>query len=274
MTKLGTYTVIYTAKDASGNEAIPVERTIKVVDTTKPEFTSFKDGKGSVISIEKGTEYVDEGAIFTDNYDGRKEVMGEGIVNYNKVGTYTITYKLVDSSNNESEEIVRTVVVTDYPPVISYYDEYNAKVILNEGKVFNYYPVVFFNRGTAKLYKNGVEIEYTETELTDGTYKIIVTAEDGTSTTRNFIVDTTAPVVTGVRAGRYLTAVTITFEDVSDVERATLTNVSTNEVIDVKAWLEANNTNQYVVSTTGTYTLQVEDEYRNAIMPITFRVQI
>ena len=35
-----------------------------------------------------------------------------------------------------------------------------AKVILNEGKVFDYYPVVIFNRGTAKLIKDGEEIAY------------------------------------------------------------------------------------------------------------------
>jgi len=280
MTKLGEYTVIYTAKDASGNEAIPVERTVKVVDITKPQFTSFKDGtRETVISIEKGTEYVDEGAIFTDNNDGEILVIGEGTVNYNRIGTYTITYKVVDSSNNPSDEIVRIVNVTDYPPVISYYDEYNAKVVLSENgeidKVFDYYPVIFFNRGTAKLVKDGQEIQYVEnTELTDGKYTITVKAEDGTSTTRTFIVDTKAPEVKGVGAGIYFEAVTIEFTDVSDIEKATLTNISTNEVINIKEWLADNNTNRYTISTSGTYTLQVEDKYKNAIMPITFMVEI
>ena len=273
-TKLGTYTIIYTAKDSSGNEATPVERIVKVVDTNAPEFSRFVDGEGTVVSIVKGTEYIDQGVIFNDNYDGQIIVSGTGVVNYNKVGTYTITYKITDSSENESEEIVRTVRVTDFPPVISYYDEYGAKVILNDNKVFNYYPVVFFNRGTAKLIKDGNIVTYAEEELSDGTYTITVTADDGTSTTRNFIVDTKAPVISGVRTGRYKNAVTITFEDVNDVAIATLTNATTNEVIDIKKYLQESGQNTYKVETTGTYILQVEDEHGNAIRPITFRVQM
>ena len=273
-TKLGTYTIIYTAKDESGNEATPVERIVKVVDTKAPEFNRFVDGEGTVVSIVKGTEYIDQGVIFNDNYDGQIIVSGTGVVNYNKVGTYTITYKVTDSSGNESEEIVRTVRVTDFPPVISYYDEYGAKVILNDNKVFNYYPVVFFNRGTAKLIKDGNIVTYAEEELSDGTYTITVTADDGTSTTRNFIVDTKAPVISGVRTGRYKNAVTITFEDVNDVAIATLTNATTNEVIDIKKYLQESGQNTYKVETTGTYILQVEDEHGNAIRPITFRVQM
>ena len=273
-TKLGTYTIIYTAKDESGNEATPVERIVKVVDTKAPEFSRFVDGEGTVVSIVKGTEYIDQGVIFNDNYDGQIIVSGTGVVNYNKVGTYTITYKVTDSSGNESEEIVRTVRVTDFPPVISYYDEYGAKVILNDNKVFNYYPVVFFNRGTAKLIKDGNIVTYAEEELSDGTYTITVTADDGTSTTRNFIVDTKAPVISGVRTGRYKNAVTITFEDVNDVTIATLTNATTNEVIDIKKYLQESGQNTYKVETTGTYILQVEDEHGNAIRPITFRVQM
>ena len=37
---LGTYTITYTASDASGNEATPVTRTVTVSDTTAPVFTS------------------------------------------------------------------------------------------------------------------------------------------------------------------------------------------------------------------------------------------
>ena len=273
-TKLGTYTIIYTAKDESGNEATPVERIVKVVDTKAPEFNRFVDGEGTVVSIVKGTEYIDQGVIFNDNYDGQIIVSGTGVVNYNKVGTYTITYKITDSSGNESEEIIRTIRVTDFPPVISYYDEYGAKVILNDNKVFNYYPVVFFNRGTAKLIKDGNIVTYAEEELSDGTYTITVTADDGTSTTRNFIVDTKAPAISGVRTGRYKNAVTITFEDVNDVAIATLTNATTNEVIDIKKYLQESGQNTYKVETTGTYILQVEDEHGNAIRPITFRVQM
>ena len=39
---LGTYTLTYSASDASGNEATAVTRTVEVVDTTVPVFTSHQ----------------------------------------------------------------------------------------------------------------------------------------------------------------------------------------------------------------------------------------
>ena len=47
---LGTYTLTYSASDASGNEATPLTRTVNVVDTTAPVFTS-----SSTFIVDEGT---------------------------------------------------------------------------------------------------------------------------------------------------------------------------------------------------------------------------
>lgn len=221
-----------------------------------------------------GTEYIEAGAEILNNTDKTILNIDSTNINVNKINTYKVEYVATNQDTQSTTKLERTIIVIDYPPTISYYDEDGAKVILNDNKVFNYYPVVFFNRGTAKLIKDGSIVTYAEEELSDGTYTITVTADDGTSTTRNFIVDTKAPVISGVRNGRYKNAVTITFEDVNDVAIATLTNTTTNEVVDIKAYLVANNVNTYIVDVDGTYKLQVEDEHGNAINPITFKVQM
>ena len=279
ITKLGTYTIIYTATDSSNNTKTS-ERTVVVRDTIKPEFVKFVDGTSSLLTISRGTEFVDNGAIFRDNYNGEMIVFGEGTVNYNKVGVYTITYQVNDSSGNTSEEIIRTVSVTEYPPVISYYDEDGAKAILTDDKIFRYRPIIIFNRGQVSSFKkDGQTAVFVENEkLTDGEYEITVDGGDGTSTTRTFIVDTTAPVITGISTGRYQAPVTITFEDVSDVYRACIINEDTQEqivLIENGTWVVTEHQESaYIVATPGLYTITAQDKYGNAIIPITILVQL
>ena len=74
--------------------------------------------------------------------------------------------------------------------------------------------------------------------------------------------------------GKYKQAQTITFEDVDDVAKAILTNKQTNEIIDIKKYLIGNNTNSYTTpSDIGTYVIEAEDKYGNAIMPITIVIE-
>ena len=269
MNRLGTYTVIYSAKDSSGNETT-VERKVEVVDTTKPVIhaneteISFVNGKGSF-------DY--ENAVnVTDNYDTTIKATYTGTVNANKIGTYRVTYSAIDTSGNQADDVVITIKVTDYAPVISYYNDDNLKVEMTDGQVFCKHLSIMYNKGTAMIKEqNDTSFEtYNGEVLTDGIYTIKVTAEDGTSSQKTFIIDTLAPVVTGVKAGRYTTAQTIVFEDIDDVAVATLTKYSNGEVIDLKA----EGKNSYVVDESDTYTLRVEDKYGNAIMPIVFRITL
>jgi hypothetical protein len=62
----------YQYVDTSGNESETLTRTIKVVDTTPPVVTLVGSG---IVYLEVHHDYVDEGADWTDNYDGTGHVL-------------------------------------------------------------------------------------------------------------------------------------------------------------------------------------------------------
>lgn len=107
----GTYTVTYTASDQANNSAIKV-RTVKVIaDTTAPVIVLFGS---STINIAKGSSYTDSGATATDNVDGGITVTTSGVVDTDKLGTYTMTYTATDAAGNTAtEERVVTVIGDD-----------------------------------------------------------------------------------------------------------------------------------------------------------------
>ncbi len=98
-TKVGSYDINYYLTYVG--KIYMLTRTINVVDSVKPEI-KLNGEETSTIYV--GEEYNDEGAIAIDNYDGditdKIEVTSE--LDNNKVGNYTIYYKVMDSSNNES----------------------------------------------------------------------------------------------------------------------------------------------------------------------------
>ena len=56
----GTYQIIYSVTDSSGNQAQQVTRTIHVVDSDAPVITLIGDAN---ITLEAGTHYTDAGAM-------------------------------------------------------------------------------------------------------------------------------------------------------------------------------------------------------------------
>ena len=108
-TTLGEYTVTYDVTDAQGNKATQVSRKIIVVDTTAPVMQLIG---ADLVTIGKDDEYLDLGAIASDNYDGdiSASIEVENNVITRLPGTYTINYSVEDSSGNKAE-ITRTVKV-------------------------------------------------------------------------------------------------------------------------------------------------------------------
>jgi surface protein len=94
---IGTYTVKYDVSDAAGNKATAT-RTVNVVDTTAPVITITGTNP---VTVELGSTYTDDGATATDA-SGPVTVTSSGTVDINKVGEYTITYKVSDASGNEA----------------------------------------------------------------------------------------------------------------------------------------------------------------------------
>jgi hypothetical protein len=125
--ELGRYdvTVIGSGDNLVIKEGEPILiGTFEIKDTVKPVIT-LNGGQEVVKYLEQ--EYVDEGAVATDNHDEIVDVnvkiekvtpSDDGMIRVevesidtSKVGRYEITYSAKDISNNYADEIVRTVIV-------------------------------------------------------------------------------------------------------------------------------------------------------------------
>ena len=63
---VGSYAITYDVSDVSSNAAVSIQRTVNVVDTTKPVLQLLGDAE---IFMDQGDPYEDAGAKATDNYD-------------------------------------------------------------------------------------------------------------------------------------------------------------------------------------------------------------
>lgn len=99
--------IIYEVVDSSGNKATLTRKIIKK-DVIKPTFKLDKN-----VTIKKGSSFKDIYSAI-DNCDGdvTNKVIKTGSVDTNRVGSYEITYKVKDKSNNEAI-IKRKVNVID-----------------------------------------------------------------------------------------------------------------------------------------------------------------
>ncbi|GHB58329.1 hypothetical protein GCM10008107_04120 [Psychrosphaera saromensis] len=94
---LGTYIITYTTTDYSGNSTV-VECPIMVVDTTAPKITLIGN---DTIDLLPNNSYTDLGATAYDKYDGDVIVTQTNDIDTSVIGSYTVTYKAIDSSGNE-----------------------------------------------------------------------------------------------------------------------------------------------------------------------------
>ncbi len=103
---LGNYYLQYSVTDSDSNTTT-VEREVRVVDTTAPTISPTGN---TIVTLEVGTTYSDQGATATDNYDPAVNVVvGGDNVDTTTVGTYTVTYNASDSSGNAATQVTRTV---------------------------------------------------------------------------------------------------------------------------------------------------------------------
>ena len=103
----GGVPVTLTVTDALGNSN-SAEGTVVVVDLLAPTIALNGDAS---IDVAQNSTFNDPGAIASDNCSATVEVTGT--VDLTTQGTYTLTYKAVDGSGNESGEITRTVNVVE-----------------------------------------------------------------------------------------------------------------------------------------------------------------
>ncbi|XMB66872.1 DUF5011 domain-containing protein [Mycoplasmatota bacterium zrk1] len=117
---IGEYTVKYTVYDSSGNSD-EVIRTVKVTDTVNPIIELIGE---AIVSIDLGTEYIDDGAVCSDYSTCQIEV--EGIVDDGVSGSYEIIYTATDESGNKNS-IKRTVEVIEETT-----EEINFDLVINK----------------------------------------------------------------------------------------------------------------------------------------------
>ncbi len=108
----GIYTITYNVNDAAGNPAAPITRVVNVADRDIPVITLLGS---SPLNHEVGTIFVDPGATASDNIDGdiTSNITVSGTVNANVQGSYTLTYRVTDSSGSSATPVTRIVNVQD-----------------------------------------------------------------------------------------------------------------------------------------------------------------
>ncbi|MDL5503049.1 MAG: DUF5011 domain-containing protein, partial [Candidatus Methanoperedens sp.] len=81
-------------------------------DTVAPVITVLGSNP---VTVEAGSSYTDAGATASDDVDGNitSSIITVNPVNAAVVGTYTVTYNVKDSSNNNADQKTRTVNVVD-----------------------------------------------------------------------------------------------------------------------------------------------------------------
>ena len=116
ITRVGNYTVTYSCMDTSGNNAVPVSRTVIVEDTTPPVIilncpAIFLSCPTTVQVIQDGP-YHEYGAVCSDMVDGEWRINPDSdTVVTGTPGPYILTYNCKDESENSADPVTRTVIV-------------------------------------------------------------------------------------------------------------------------------------------------------------------
>jgi M6 family metalloprotease-like protein len=116
---VGTYTITWTATDASGNKSTCNQK-IAVIDATPPAITCPKDSTMKANDKCQVT-YSGPSATANDNCDANPKVTSVPSlpVTFSGVGTYTITWTATDVSGNKSTCDQKVKVIDVTPPAIT-----------------------------------------------------------------------------------------------------------------------------------------------------------
>ncbi len=189
-TKIGKYKIIYKVKDSSNNET-QVERTVEVKDIETPVITLNRN-INSYLILNDNININDFKAI--DNFDGdiTDKVEVTGSVDNKKAGIYKVTYKVKDSSNNET--ILETTVNvqkknTKGIPVLMYhwfYDDTKNEDITSKPNNHNYISKTNFESQIKYLVDNNYYFptwkelnDYIDKKIDLPEKSVILTDDDG-----------------------------------------------------------------------------------------------
>jgi uncharacterized repeat protein (TIGR01451 family) len=189
---VGTYEIIFSASDISGNDAEQRVR-VNVVDTTGPVITL---NGSNPMTVECHTSFTDPGATAADGCEGPVNVNASGSVNPDVVGSYSIVYTASDSGG-------RTTTVTR---VVNVVDTTAPLVTLNgSSSVTVECHTVYTDAGASATDSCAGSVSVSSTSNVNvnapGTYHVTWSATDpsgntGTATRTVTVVDTIPPVLT------------------------------------------------------------------------------
>ena len=170
---LGTYSVDYCVTDANGNGPVCVNRTVIVIDTIYPEVTLLGNDPETV---EVFSQYTDAGIDVVENHSYTTTTSGTWTGSTSVLGTYELTYTVVDPAGNQVM-VTRTIEVVDTEaPVISlngnaieYVDRWAAYTDAEYTVTDNYY-----DEADLTITSGG---DFVDTQ-SEGIYTITYTAED------------------------------------------------------------------------------------------------
>ena len=173
------------------------------VDNTLPVITLISGN----VTIGAGTVYTDAGATASDINDGdiTSSIIVTGVVDYNTVGTYTLSYNVTDANNGAATQVTRTVIVTSVDsiiPVITLVGD--ASISLELGTAYTDAGATATDNTDGTITGSITTVNPVNVN-TEGTYTITYNVSDAagnaaTQVTRTVIitaaVDSTIPVIT------------------------------------------------------------------------------
>ncbi|MGB0260008.1 MAG: immunoglobulin-like domain-containing protein, partial [Flavobacteriaceae bacterium] len=190
----GTFNIIYSIEDSSGNSATAV-RTVEIVDTEKPTISLLG---AEPLSINQDTSYTEQGATATDNVDGNVSVSITGTVDTSTPGVYIRYYDAIDAAGNPATQVTRTITVLDTEaPIITVLGANPDSV--NQGTVYN------DPGATAEDNGNNIGPVVASPATLDtsnaGTFNIIYSIEDSSGNSATAartvnVLDRTPPIIT------------------------------------------------------------------------------
>jgi PKD repeat protein len=207
-TILGTYTIVYTVTDASGN-TVATSRTVKVVDRVAPTATLIGSG---YVSVCRWAAYTDEGVNAKDNYDSTSKltITKEGTFFFtetNVEGIYNFRYKIVDQSGNIGYSEYRNIYVRNpYQSPCTTATSVGEQIGLD--KLVNVYPNP--NQGKFTVEANIAATEQVRITVTNLLGQEVAVISNGALNTHTFQVD-----LSNQKAGVYMLNVTTSKQSIT-----------------------------------------------------------
>lgn len=193
--KLGTYQVTAKVTDEAGNYSTATS-TITVIDKTAPTITATN--KTAVYNTLLSEDELKALFTYSDDISTNDNITltitaNTYTENYNKLGTYQVTAKVVDENSNEASATSTITVVDNVKPVITGADiNITNATILTEEQIRSYYKVNDAYDGELSFTLTWIK-NYLDTPEKVGVYSFTISAKDSSnnSISQNFNLNVT-----------------------------------------------------------------------------------